>query len=175
MMRTPDNSFAPNPLHGSAWIGRWVPRHHLWRLPAIILLCLSVPAPNALASERDPEHDLRDANHRYDLALVAADASALDALYLPEFTYIGPGGVVRNKAEQIRSLASGAIDIIEGGSDHISITIYGDAAILTGRFTGRVRAHGEVFSFQERYSTVWINRGNGWRLALERGTVIKDK
>lgn len=145
------------------------------RFYALILLSLSVLAPNALASERNPENDLRDANYRYDLALVAADASALDALYLPEFTYIGPGGVVRNKTEQIQSLASESVDIIEGKSDQISITIYGDTAILTGRFTGRVRAQGEEFSFYERYSTVWINRGNGWRLALEHGTVIKDK
>ena len=145
------------------------------RLPAIVLLFLSVLAPGALASERDPADDLRDANRRYDLALVAADAPALDALYLPEFTYIGPGGVVRNKTEQVRSIASGAVDIIEGKSDQVSITVHGDTAILTGRFTGRVRAQGKESSFHERYSTVWINRGNGWRLALEHGTVINDR
>jgi ketosteroid isomerase-like protein len=151
-------------------------------LTAALTSCSSMPASSPqLASrapgvvERDLEKNLREANHRYDVALVAADTFALDALYLPEFTYMGPGGIVRNKTEQIQSLASGTVDVIAGRSDEVTVRIYGDTAILTGRFTGRVRVPGDEFSFHERYSSVWFHHGNVWRLVLEHGTVIKDK
>ncbi|WP_440223827.1 nuclear transport factor 2 family protein [Dokdonella sp. MW10] len=140
-----------------------------------MLLVLLAPLANVLASDGDSEKDLLEANSSYERAIVAADTSVLDALYLPEFTYIGPGGVVRDKARQIQSLASGAVDVLEGKSDEVSVRIYGDTAILTGRFTGRARVSDDEFSFHERYSTVWIRRDGVWRLALEHGTVIKDK
>ena len=151
-------------------------------LTAALTSCSSIPAPSPQLALRAPgvvkldlEKNLREANHRYDVALVAADTLALDALYLPEFTYFGPGGVVRNKTEQIQALASGTVDVIAGRSDEVTIRIYGDIAILTGRFTGRVRVPGDEFSFHERYSTVWLHDGDVWRLVLEHGTVIKDK
>ncbi len=143
-------------------------------LHTCLLLVLLAPLANVLASGGDSEKDLLETNGRYERAIVAADTSVLDALYLPEFAYIGPGGVVRDKAEQIRSLASGAVDVLEGRSDDVSVRIYGDTAILTGRFTGRARVSDDEFSFHERYSTVWIRDGSVWRLALEHGTVIKD-
>ena len=145
------------------------------RLHAFVLLALSSLAADVLAAERDLENDVRAANHRYELALVAADASVLNALYLPEFTYIGSGGIVRSKDEQIQAISSGSVDVIEGGSDDVQVRIHGDTAIVTGRFKGRARTSGSEFSFRERYSTVWIRQGNDWRLALEHGTVVKDK
>lgn len=171
----PNDSRNTDSLRGMAKFRRLSAPAHIFRLQAFTLSALLLLAANAPASDRDPEKDLREANQRYDLALVAADTPALDALYLPEFTYIGPGGVVRNKMQQIQSIASGTVDVIEGRSDEILVRIYGYTAVLTGRFTGRARVSGEEFSFHERYSTVWIHRGSVWRLALEHGTVIKDE
>lgn len=145
------------------------------RFHTCLLLILSAPFANALASGGDSDKDLLEANRRYEQAIVAADTSVLDAMYLPEFTYIGPGGFVRDKTQQIQSLASGAVDVLEGRSDEVSARIYGDTAILTGRFTGRARVSDDEFSFRERYSTVWIRRDGIWRLALEHGTVIKGE
>ena len=82
------------------------------RLQTFILLASAALAPDLPASERNVANDVRTANHRYDLALVSADTAVLDALYLPEFTYIGPGGVVRDKEAQIHAISSGSVDVI---------------------------------------------------------------
>lgn len=117
---------------------------------------------------------LEVANLKYDAALLGADASALRELYAEDFRYIGPNNVVRDKNTQIETLTSGAVDLIDGCSSDVDIRIYEAAAVVTGKFTGRVRATGREFAFTERYSTVWVNQRGVWRLVLEHGSVAEE-
>lgn len=120
------------------------------------------------------EADLLAANARYDTALIAGDSAALDQLYLPDFTYVGADGEVRNKTEQIRAFASGSIDLLEGRSHDIVVRPIGSARLTIGAFTGRVRVADNEFSFRERYSALWLADDGRWRLAHEHGSVVPD-
>lgn len=117
---------------------------------------------------------LAEANGRYDAALLAADAAALDAIYAEDFQYFGSGGVVRDKRTQIAAMTSEQVDLLEGRSSDVDIRIYGNTAVLTGKFVGRTRVAGREFGFSERYSTVWVNERARWRLVLEHGTIVED-
>jgi ketosteroid isomerase-like protein len=130
--------------------------------------CTSTPSAGSDRAE------LADANRRYDAALISADAAALRELYTDDFRYFGPNHVVRDKATQIETLTSGAVDLIFGKSSDVEIRIYGSTAVLTGRFDGRVSVSGREFAFSERYSTVWVKQHNRWRMVLEHGSVIEE-
>jgi ketosteroid isomerase-like protein len=119
---------------------------------------------------------LLEANRQYDIALVTADAAALDRIYLDDFVYIGGSNAeMRNKQEQIRTMTSGAVKLLEGQSQDIHVKQLGDVAVLTGQFLGRVRIKDKEFSFRERYSTVWQFQNGMWRLVLEHGSVVESK
>jgi ketosteroid isomerase-like protein len=146
------------------------------RLPRLTSITLMLCAVSACVSAPSPDAQraaLAEANRRYDEALLDADGDALEDLYADEFRYFGPNDVVRDKSTQIAVLTSGAVDLIEGRSSEVDIRIYGVSAVVTGRFAGRVRVDGREFSFTERYSTVWVNRQERWRLVLEHGSVVE--
>jgi ketosteroid isomerase-like protein len=142
--------------------------------PLALIVILGIGASAlSIANQPNPDAELLAANRRYDTALVTADAAALTAIYRPDFVYIGPEGVVRDKPTQIAALVSGTVDLLEGRSDSVAVRRYGDSAILTGRFTGRVRTPDGEYAFREIYSTTWVRRAGAWQLALEHGTVIR--
>lgn len=116
---------------------------------------------------------LRALNAAYDRALLDADSVSLDSIYHPDFTYLGPDGVMRSRREQIATLMSGDVDVIEGKSDSVDVRLYGSTAILLGQFIGRAQVGPEQFAFRERYSTVWLRESGQWRLLVEHGTVLR--
>lgn len=127
-------------------------------------------ATSQIASDATAE--LLALNETYDAALEAGDPVVLAKLYADEFEYIGPGAIVRNRQQQIDAFATGAIDLLEGRSDDVKVRQYGDTAVLTGRFRGRVRSAAQEYSFVERYSSVWVREGGQWLMVLEHGTVV---
>jgi ketosteroid isomerase-like protein len=134
----------------------------------ILAACTSSPPIDSQRLE------LEEANRKYDAALLEGDRRVLGELYAEEFRYFGPKEVVRSKAEQIEALTSGAVDLISGGSSDVEVLVFDSTAVLTGKFSGRVRVNGREFAFRERYSTVWVKRRNIWRLVLEHGSVIEE-
>jgi ketosteroid isomerase-like protein len=147
-------------------------RRHRWLralLPVVALLtgaCTGAPPTDASAA-------LRGLNAAYDRALLDADAVALDSLYHPDFAYLGPGGELRSRTEQIAALTSGRVDVVEGRSDSVQLRVYGSTAILLGQFSGRARVGADSFAFRERYSTTWLLDAGRWKLLVEHGTVLR--
>lgn len=111
-------------------------------------------------------------NETYDAALEARDSVVLARLYAEEFEHIGPGAIARNRQQQIDAFATGAIDPLERRSDNVKVRQYGDTAVLTGCFRGRVRSAAQEYSFVERYSSVWVREGGQWLMVLEHGTGV---
>lgn len=146
-----------------------------WSLSALVIL--GVGAMGACASQPSIDSrraELQEANRQYDVALLNADARALGELYADDFVYLGPNGVVRDRAAQIEAITSGKVDLIEGHSSDVDIRLYDATAVLTGQFHGRVRVEGREFAFSERYSTVWVDQKGVWRMVLEHGSVVEE-
>lgn len=112
-------------------------------------------------------------NNQYDSALVHADTALLNKLYAPEFSYTTTGGDLRNRADQLKTLADGQLILEFGNSDELDIKIYNQTAVLTGRFTGKGVFRGTTINIKERYTTVWVKGETGWKLVKEQGTLVK--
>lgn len=145
-----------------------------WRTRLGAAALVVVAGCSAVSPRDDADAALLRTNLEYDAALVAGDAGALERLYAEDFVYLGPGAVVRDKRAQIAAFADGTIDLLEGRSDDVAVRRYGDTAVMTGRFTGRVLDRGREYAFKERYSAVWVLDDGRWRLVLEHGTVVPD-
>lgn len=123
------------------------------------------------ADESSAVQELAKANAAYDAALIAGDAAALDRLYADDFQLIRADAQVSNKDEQIR-LMTQQIDLLDGKSDQVRTVMLGpNAALMSGRLTGRFRAGGKEASFVERYSAVWVREGGEWKVKHEHSSI----
>jgi len=105
--------------------------------------------------------------------LVNSDVAALGRIYSEDFTYTTPDGVLRSRTEQLAFVEAGRLGLISGRSDDLRVRVYGDFAVITGRFNGVLRGAGGNGGFGERYTTAWLRRGGQWVLLAEQGNIIK--
>jgi ketosteroid isomerase-like protein len=142
-------------------------------LAAALLLTI---APVALGqASTKAEQELYTANREYDQALVRGDAVALDRLYADEFIYTTPDGEVRDKAQQLAFTRSGDLRLESGQSDEVRVRVYGNTAVMIGRFTATGKFRDKKIDIRERYTAVWVKRDGRWRLVAEQGNLIKQQ
>lgn len=137
---------------------------------------LLIIAPGAIGqTTKKSEQELLKANREYDQALVRGDADVLDRLYAEEFVYTTPDGEVRNKAQQLAFTRSGSLRLESGQSDEVRVRVYGNTAVMTGRFTAKGKFIDKNIDIRERYTAVWVKRRGRWWLVAEQGNLIKQQ
>ena len=128
---------------------------------AVTTLCACAQPASDVQESRQA---LVAANEAYDQALIKQDAAALERFYADDFQIIDDDAVVHSKSDQIRFMTT-QLDLLEAKTDDFRIRMLGpDAALLTGRFSGRYRMNGKEADFVERYTSVWTRQGKDWRL-----------
>ena len=139
---------------------------------ALLLTILSVAFGQ---TSKKTEQELLTANREYDEALVRGDAATLERIYSDEFIYTTPDGEVRDKAQQLAFTRTGDLRLESGQSDDIRLQVYGNTAVMTGRFTAKGKFRDKNIDIRERYTAVWIKREGRWRLVAEQGNLIKQQ
>ena len=117
------------------------------------------------------EQALRDANRRYDQAIVAGDRAALERILAPDYVYISGEGQVKDRTGAIRDLTSGQIRIASNGSEDVRVRWFGEHALVTGRFRARVTFGGQEYPIDERYSSIWSPVDGAWQLRHEHASM----
>ncbi len=112
-------------------------------------------------------------NQKYDSALINSDTAMLNKIYASEFSYTTPEGQIRNRSQQLTTIASGGLNLDYGKSDEVEVRVYDSTAIVTGLFTGKGVFKENIIDIKERYTTVWIKRNGEWKLVKEQGTFIQ--
>ena len=62
-----------------------------------------------------------------------------------------------------------------GKSDDVKVRVYGNTAVMTGRFTAKGKFRDKSIDIRERYTAVWVKREGRWRLVAEQGNLIKQQ
>ena len=78
-----------------------------------------------------------------------------------------------DKKQQIAALSSGDLKLSEAKSNDVRIRIYGETAVMTGRFTAKAESTGKREMIEERYTAVWVRRDGRWQLVAEQGNLKK--
>ncbi|MCM3872385.1 MAG: nuclear transport factor 2 family protein [Pyrinomonadaceae bacterium] len=121
------------------------------------------------------QQELLRANQEYDDALVRGDAAALDLIYSDDFIYTTPDGDVRDKAQQLAFTRSGDLKLEVGRSDDVRVRLYGNTAVMTGRFRARGKFRDRNIDIRERYTALWVKSRGRWSLVAEQGNFIKQQ
>lgn len=147
-------------------------------MKSILIIIALLPAAASIAFSQTAgrtEQKLLQLNRAYDDALVRGDAVALDRIYGDEFIYVSPGGDVRDKPTQLAFTRSGDLRLESGRSDDVKIRIYGNTAVMTGRFFAKGKFKGKEIDIREIYTAVWVKRRGRWLLVAEQGNLIRQQ
>lgn len=112
-------------------------------------------------------------NNQYDSSLISADTIRIGKMYASEFIYTTSEGQVRNKSQQLNTIASGGLKMEFGKSDDVNIAVYDSAAVVTGRFMGKGIFKENIVDIKERYTTLWVRKEGQWVLVSEHSSPIQ--
>ena len=121
------------------------------------------------------EQELRELSRQWDEASLGRDTATLARILADDFVYTDARGAVLSKSEYLMSFIK-APDMTQQSfaSEDISIRVYGDVAVVTGRssWKGRSRGKGQFVDAQYRFTDVWVKRNGSWQAVATQGTAI---
>jgi ketosteroid isomerase-like protein len=127
------------------------------------------------AADVNGDADPVAADDAFFAALVAADGTALDALLADDFAIIDVmRGAEADKAAFVAVLGDGQVvfDSIEPADRRVRV--YAGTAVITGRTSMSGSFAGAPFSAASRYTHVFVDQDDRWRLVAAQGTQIVE-
>jgi len=133
---------------------------------AVVVLAAAAPSAEAdraaiLAVERD-----------WNRAVAEKDFAALERILADDFILIWADGSVSNRTQVLANARANTWTIEPFETEEVVVRIYGDTAVVTGRFT-QTASNGErrvTNSF--RYTDVYRRKGATWVAVSAQATVI---
>jgi len=116
--------------------------------------------------------EILQAEQAWTAAFIDLDLAVIERLMADDYTIIQLGGVVWGKAETLASLRSEQRHWDSASSDEHFVRVYGDTAIVLGRWTAKGVNHGQAFDYQARCTSVWVKRSGRWQMVADQSTEI---
>jgi hypothetical protein len=109
---------------------------------------------------------------RLRVAMLQSDVAALDELIDDDLLFVGPGGGIHTKEDDLQLHRSGAQRMSQADWLAVEVRHYGAACVtvVTAQLSGTFLA--EPFSGQFRYIRTWAEREGAWRVVAGSVSVI---
>jgi len=108
----------------------------------------------------------------WDDAVVAKDTTALERIIADDFVMIGADGTVSDKRQLIEGIANPELQIEPFQTEDVRVRIYGNVAVLTGRYSQQGRWKGQAYETAARYTDVYVRSGGRWHAVSAQATRI---
>lgn len=100
------------------------------------------------------------------------DIAALERLMADEYKHIRADGTVVGKEEDLASYETGDRYWDFAESDEYDIQLYGQTAVLIGRWRARGENAGERFDYAARFISVYVKRHGRWQMVAAQPTPL---
>ena len=127
----------------------------------------------AYAGPAEDEVAIRALEAKWDNANLRGDAAALDSLFAASFIATDSDGIVRPKSEVVGELKAGRIKYSAAKSDELRIILHGDAAVVSGRWTGSFTHNGKTTNLRERFTNFYARVNGQWRCVASHGSTLR--
>ena len=138
----------------------------------LLLLCGGAIAQQKPAAGGE-EATLKAIEEKWDAANLKGDAVALGAIFADTFISTSSEGQVRTKAEMLAQVKSGEMKYQISKVDDMKVFVYGDAAVVNGRWKGKFVEKGKTVDTTERFTDTYVRQGGQWRCVASQGSTIK--
>ena len=137
---------------------------------ATALLAIVPSAVVVRAQAGDAAKEVLDAEQRWARALEKSDLAALRDLYGDDLVYVHSGGNAESKDEYLRRLETGSLKYESVRLVDPRVRVFGDAAVVNGRFDVRVMSDGAPVNTRVVYIHVYARQGGKWRMVAHQTT-----
>ena len=97
-------------------------------------------------------------------AQLTSNVAELDRLIDPELVFTGPDGLLYSKSDDLAAHREGMIRITRLDASEEHLQIHGIVAVVSVRMEMVGSFRGEAFAGPARYTRVWCERPEGWRV-----------
>jgi hypothetical protein len=120
------------------------------------------------------KQELIDLEHGWAAAQVQdkLDLAFLDRILADDYVQTNWDGTRATKAQVLASLKSKEDAITYSAGDDYEVRVYGDAAVVTGRWTGKETIKGKDTSGQYRWTDTWIKKAGRWQCVASQNAKI---
>ncbi len=119
------------------------------------------------------EAALKALEEKWDTANLKGDTATLSAIFVDTFISTSSEGKVRTKAEILAQLKSGEIKYETSKVDDMKVFVYGDTAVVNGRWKAKFVEKGKPVDTTERFTDTYIRQNGQWRCVASQGSTIK--
>lgn len=121
-----------------------------------------------------PNTDVTDANKALFNALLNKDASTLEGLLDSDCTLIMVDGSTYDRETVLTGVKGGYATFDESNVESASVKMLNsDVAVVLGTWKTKGQIQGNNFDYRAFYSTIFIKRGNGWKVSQAQFTITK--
>ena len=135
-------------------------------------MVISAALAVALFATQPAAEAVRAADAERIRALVSADYAALDRVLADELTYTHSTARMDTKAAYLEPLLAGQTRYQRLEPSDITVRIYGDTAVLTGRMLSLALVSGKESRTDLRFTSVWILRDARWQMIAWQSTRV---
>jgi ketosteroid isomerase-like protein len=121
----------------------------------------------------DPTQEVLTVEHAWTDAHLRGDVQALESIMAFDYVKIQPDGSLSDKNSTLASYQPDrrAWDVARG--DEYDIRVYGDTAVVIGRWTARGINNSQPFDYAARFLSIYVRRDGRWQMVAEQSTEIR--
>ena len=146
------------------------------KITACSVLGLLIMWAGAIAQQKlagNDEAALKALEEKWDTANLKGDTATLSAIFVDTFISTSNEGKARNKAEILAQLKSGEVKYETSKVDDMKVFVYGDAAVVNGRWKAKFVEKGKLVDDSERFTDTYIRQNGQWRCVASHSSTIK--
>lgn len=133
----------------------------------------SRPPRENQASVVGVEEQLKKLEVERNQAMVRTDLPTLERTTASDYTVITPSGQLGDKTQMLADLRSGDLKYQSIEVEDVTVRLYGDAAILSGRRTVKGQHGGKDISGTDRFTRVYAKRNGQWQAVWFQSTPLR--
>ena len=122
----------------------------------------------------DEENRILDLDREWNEAYARLDCATLDRIIADDWVCIDGAGLVITKSELLTRVASSPRFLDPYKFDEITLRIFGEVAILTGRLSGHMQDSDGSHDIDQRYMRVYVKRNERWQAVATQVTKVKE-
>lgn len=124
------------------------------------------------SSSGNVDQQLIQAEKEWAQAIVKGDEATVARLEADDITTVQDDGSVTTKKDDLANLKSGDTKYTAIDESDFQVRVYGNAAVVTGRYTAKGTTKGKEFENAGRFTDTWVKRNARWEAVASQDTLV---
>jgi ketosteroid isomerase-like protein len=118
--------------------------------------------------------DVLAVERQWTAAHLQGDVATIGHIMADDYVRIQPDGSVADKAAVLAAFLPDRRHWDRAQGDAYDVRIYGDTALVVGRWTAAGVNNGVPFDYAARFLSVYVKRDGHWQMVAEQSTEIRQ-